>query len=77
MTPDILILQGFKGNLGFLYYMDVSEINDIRMPPQFRGVSFSNYKKTDVKNEFVSSMLNGRWSKPAIGQPNSFVPAII
>jgi len=38
--------------------MNVSEINDIRMPPQFRGVSFSNYKKTDVKNEFVTSMLN-------------------
>jgi hypothetical protein len=56
----ILILQGFKGNLGFLYYMDVSEINDIRMPPQFKGVSFSNYKKTDVKNEFVTSMLNGK-----------------
>ena len=60
MTPDILILQGFKGNLGFLYYMDVSEINDIRMPPQFKGVSFSNYKKADVKNEFVASMLNGK-----------------
>jgi len=60
MMPDILILQGFKGNLGFLYYMDVSEINDIRMPPQFKGVSFSNYKKADVKNEFVTSMLNGK-----------------
>ena len=40
--------------------MDVSEINDIRMPPQFKGISFSNYKKLDVKNEFVSSMLNGK-----------------
>jgi hypothetical protein len=40
--------------------MEVSEINDIRMPPQFRGISFSNYKKTDVKNEFIASMLNGK-----------------
>lgn len=30
------------------------------MPPQFKGISFSNYKKLDVKNEFVSSMLNGK-----------------
>ena len=52
--------EGFKGNLGFLYYMNVSEINDIRMPPQFKGISFSNYKKADVKTEFVTSMLNGK-----------------
>jgi len=40
--------------------MDISEINDIRMPPQFKGISFSNYKKMDVKNEFITSMLNGK-----------------
>ena len=38
--------------------MDISEINDIRMPPQFKGISFSNYKKMDVKLEFITSMLN-------------------
>ena len=37
--------------------MDVSEINDIRQSSQFRGVSFSKYKKTDVKNEFVDKIL--------------------
>jgi hypothetical protein len=40
--------------------MDVSEINDIRQPSQFKGISFSKYKKTDVKNEFVSNLLNGK-----------------
>lgn len=40
--------------------MNVTEINDIRMSPQFKGTSFSNYKKADVKNEFVTSMLNGK-----------------
>ena len=40
--------------------MDISEINDIRMPPQFKGISFSNYKKMDVKSEFITSMLNGK-----------------
>lgn len=40
--------------------MDISEINDIRMPQQFKGISFSNYKKIDVKNEFMTSMLNGK-----------------
>ncbi len=40
--------------------MDVHEINDIRMPTQFKGISFSGYKKSDVKNEFITSLLNGR-----------------
>ena len=40
--------------------MNNHEINDIRNPSHFKGVSFSKYKKTDVKNEFVSNMLNGR-----------------
>jgi hypothetical protein len=40
--------------------MDVSEINDIREQSMFRGISFSKYKKTDVKNELISNMLNGK-----------------
>lgn len=40
--------------------MDVSEINDIRQPSQFKGISFSKYKKADVKNELITNMLNGK-----------------
>lgn len=40
--------------------MDSSFINDIRQPNDLKGISFSNYKKSDVKNEFVSNLLNGK-----------------
>jgi hypothetical protein len=40
--------------------MNNHEINDIRNPSHFKGVSFSKYKKTDVKNEFITNMLNGK-----------------
>ncbi len=40
--------------------MDSSFINDIRQPHELKGISFSNYKKSDVKNEFVSNLLNGK-----------------
>jgi len=32
-------------------------INDIRSPTDFRSVSFSKYKKTDVKKAFIDSMM--------------------
>jgi len=37
---------------------DVIEINDIRDPSDFKGYSFSNYKKTDVKKKLVDSILS-------------------
>lgn len=40
--------------------MDSSFINDVRQPGDLKGISFSNYKKTDVKNEFVTNLLNGK-----------------
>jgi hypothetical protein len=40
--------------------MDASFINDIRQPHDLKGISFSNYKKADVKTEFVSNLLNGK-----------------
>lgn len=40
--------------------MNSSEINDIRPPAAFKGISFSKYKKADVKNEFVANLLNGK-----------------
>jgi len=39
---------------------DFCEINDMRSPTDFRGISFSKYKKTAVKDAFVENMLNGK-----------------
>lgn len=36
------------------------EINDIRTQNDFRSVSFSNYKKTEVKNQLIENMRNGK-----------------
>ena len=35
-------------------------INDIRVGPQFRGYTFSKFKKTDVKKQFLETMLRGK-----------------
>ena len=40
--------------------MSDSLINDIRKPTEFRGFSFSNYKKTEVKEQFISNMMKGK-----------------
>jgi hypothetical protein len=39
---------------------DNSEINDIRQQPQFKGVSFSKFKKTDVRKQFIENLKKGR-----------------
>ena len=36
------------------------EINDIRTSSQFRGFSFSNFKKTEVRKQMIANMLKGR-----------------
>jgi hypothetical protein len=38
----------------------ITEINDIRQSSQFRGVSFSKYKKTEVRAQMVQSLLKGK-----------------
>jgi hypothetical protein len=38
----------------------ITEINDIRQPPQFKGYSFSNYKNAEVKKIFKENMLKGK-----------------
>lgn len=39
---------------------DNSEINDIRTGPQFKGITFSNYKKADVRKQLIDNMKNGK-----------------
>ena len=35
---------------------DNSEINDIRTGPEFKGITLSGYKKTEVKKQLVDSI---------------------
>jgi len=39
---------------------DNSDINDIRTGTQFKSISFSKYKKTDVRKQLIESMKNNK-----------------
>jgi len=40
--------------------MTTIEINDIRSPAQFKGISFSNFKKTEVRDQMIGCMQKGK-----------------
>ena len=40
--------------------MDEHEINDVRTQAEFRGKSFSNYKKTQVKKALQTTLTQGK-----------------
>lgn len=41
--------------------MNNHEINDIRNPGEFKGVTFSKFKKTEVREQLIQNMMKGKY----------------
>ena len=54
--------------------MDAFDINDVRTSPQFRGISFSKHKKSDVKTALIDNLLKGK-IEPACNWSSEFICA--
>ena len=58
---DFFYLIIIKTIINNINKMETSEeINDIRTISSFKGISFSQFKKTDVKNMLLKSLINGQ-----------------
>ena len=42
---------------------DNTEINDIRGPPEFKGITLSGFKKTEVRNQLTECIKKSKRTK--------------
>lgn len=60
LDPIIVPAKPPPANPSNVAIEDSYEINDIRTPADFKGISFSKYKKTEVRKAFTEAMKKGK-----------------